>query len=52
MKTVILGALMVVAATASSEVRLGKRIFDGDSKFVFECSQQTIPGMWPSSTLA
>ncbi len=45
MKTVILGTMMVVADTASSDVRFGKRIFDGDSKFVFECSQQTIPSM-------
>lgn len=50
MKAEILGTLMAAAATAS-DVRLGKRIFDGDSKFVFECNQQTIPGMWPPFTL-
>lgn len=51
MKAGILGTLMVAGVTAS-DVRLGKRIFDGDSKFVFECNQQTIPGMWPPLTLA
>lgn len=44
MKVAILGMLMATATTASTSVQLGKRVFDGDSKFVFECSEQTIPG--------
>lgn len=35
-------------AAAASEAGLEKRIFNGDSKFVFECSQQIIPGKWHS----
>ncbi|KAJ6779301.1 hypothetical protein PWT90_10378 [Aphanocladium album] len=46
MKTFLLGTLLAAvaaSATASSDAQLQKRIFDGDSKFVFECNQQTIP---------
>lgn len=48
MKATVIALLSATTALAvPSDVRFGKRVFDGDSKFVFECSAQTIPGMCP-----